>query len=238
MKTPPQAKLFVYLIMLTKSRFKFSKLYFPGLISLIFLPLICVIYLWNDGKFQKIGVMNVVIFNTDDLQQIPKTESFNIEKIRKYQIINFTGNPDSDVNKEIKISNLIQQLSRKRDFSNGICISFGKHAKYKDFINVLDAGYHSSDTDIITLPYNDKIFIWKHKAYVYINYLKTDDGGIYFKSKLSFYDMFMLKWKKFVADIKLLTPYWPSGIIFLLMIGLIIAKKRYYFFNNSVSTHN
>ncbi len=38
---------------------KFHKLYFPGLISLVFLPVMCIYYLIDNGAFHRYRVMDV-----------------------------------------------------------------------------------------------------------------------------------------------------------------------------------
>jgi hypothetical protein len=225
--------------MLTKSRLKFSKLYFPGLISLVLLPLICIIRLYDDGRFQKIGIMNIITANTESWKDWQKHSHLPaIESLRHYQFIQFTGNDDSDAFKQIKLTRLVCDLAAKKDLKNGICILFGKKSKYKDFVGAINTGFTSGDTDMAPLPYNDKIFIVKQKHYVQQNEDLKGGDAIYYSPKPSFYDTLISKWKKNTADVKILLPYWPSGIVFLLMIGLIVTKRRYYFINRSISTHD
>jgi len=184
-------------------------------------------------------MMNITTANTESWKDWQKHLHLPaIESLRNYQFIQFTGNDDSDAFKQIKLTRLVHNLVTKKDLKNGICILFGKKSKYKDFVGAINTGYTSGDTDMATLPYNDKIFILRNKHYVQHNAPPIDDGPIYYRPKLSFYDMLISKWKKNIADLKLLLPYWPSGIVFLLMIGLIVTKKRYYFINKPISTHH
>ena len=141
---------------------KFHKLYFPGLISLVFLPLMCIWYFMSQDVFHKYGIMEVAWMPKSDLNKYVSSygKKFNVETFRKYERITLSGNLDKDDVSLNNLKRLLIQLSAKNDTLNGIKVSFGKHATYEELVNVLDICYQKDKDDLFMIaPTGAELFI-------------------------------------------------------------------------------
>ena len=141
---------------------KFSKLYFPGLISLVCLPILCICYFENHNVFQKYGAMVIVTADKESLEKWSELsgKNHNVELFRRYKDVSFSGRFAADKITLDKISLLIRQLITENDTVNGIRVSFGDHATYAEFVSVLDVCYQLINHHLGFVPYEGKILIW------------------------------------------------------------------------------
>jgi hypothetical protein len=217
---------------------RFHKLYFPGLISSICLPILCVCYLESHNLFQKYGAMVIVAADKKSLEKWSELsgKNHNVELFRRYKDVGFSGRFAADKIKLDEISLLISQLTTTNDTINGIRVSFGNHATYAEFVSVLDVCYQSINHHLGFVPYEGKILIWHLPAlnpellrkgknldndHVFIDNILPEKA----KKTLSVPE-------KFVADLntiyKTLIEFWPSVLTFILMIGFAVFKSRRY----------
>jgi len=66
---------------------KFHNLYFPGLISLVFLPILCIAYFVNHNSFQKYSAMPISTADKKSLDEMSKMSgrNFHVYRFRKYE---------------------------------------------------------------------------------------------------------------------------------------------------------
>jgi hypothetical protein len=217
------------------NRPKFHKLYFPGLISLVFLPVMCICYLIRNNIFHKYHAMTVAWESKESLKEWMKFshKKINIETFRNYQNLSLTGNPNHDMTEQIEMKTLIKQLIHKTDTLNGVCISFGSHTRYDEIIDVLDIcyQYQAGNDRFNFVPYNNKVLMYymapiKGEKMDYACLLCND--VLYIKPKEPFISIEKIK-AGMVEAYKLVLEYWPSIIIFMLMLGFTVYKTRRYF---------
>ncbi len=215
------------------SRPKFHKLYFPGLISLVFLPLMCIYYLIDNGAFHRYRVMDVSWENKESLHDCSKYENkkIDVEAFLKYKKLSLTGNVNHDASDIKKVSTLIRQLENNSDTLNGIKVSLGNHANYADLVEVLDICYRNESKNITGMPYDNQIFIWFIKSVKQTSLPDLDKGGYNEMKNFQILgdDTTLTKFQRFLTTIsKYLVPFWPCALIFILMLYFTFSKKIRY----------
>jgi hypothetical protein len=213
-----------------RSRSKFSKFYFPGLISLICLPLLCIGYFAYGNYFQKIGVIGVTWYDTNGFNEMAKYTHMKIDinTFRKYTILSFNGDVKHSEFEMKRLNELVSSLSRKKDSVNAIKITYERGAVYKDFVSAVDAGHQYGEKNIGTLLYNNEIYIYYHKPPKNTTATTIDNGPITIKQPAVFFSMQRLRLAMSQLCQNLL-DLWPSAIAFIAMVGFAISKKRYYY---------
>ena len=220
------------------NRPKFSKIYFPGLISLVFLPLMCIWYLVNNNSFQKYTAMQVIWLNNTGLREWEKRQSkfsntpkmSNILTFRRYTELTLTGNTIQDISLLNKLTALLKEIAIKNDTINGISVTFGNHAKYNDVVNVLDVCNQNEDSQFVFMAINDKILMF-HIApdtrRIEIPLVSFGNDIIISKSKSPIISLEKIN-SGLRSLYKILIDFWPSVLAFILMLSFIILKKRRY----------
>src|ERR1700744_591099 len=208
----------------TKAPYKYNKFYFPGIISLVILPLLCVVYLFKDKMLPKYGVLKITTYNE---KEVANTYSLpvdmkDINSYRKYYDVSFTGNPGHDAEEHARLKMLLKQLNTKVDMVNGIRVTLNTHAKYKDMVAVFDDSYQNDKRTTGIAMVNNKIFIYQPGTIKPSNFNIPPCGGIvhFLPSPQPL---------TFSQKIQQLYRFWPSAIVFVAMIGFAISRKRYYF---------
>lgn len=145
----------------TKSRSKFSKFYFPGMISLVCIPLLC-IYLFFCKKSQQLGRLEFITISKQELLEsnklrYPIYSIFTAKRI--YSDLVFSGNQmhDDNVRKDLQLT--IKQLITKKDTINGVIAELGTHSKYADLVNIVDLCHRPENHNIVFAFYNDRFYI-------------------------------------------------------------------------------
>jgi hypothetical protein len=120
-----------------KMRKQRKKLYYSaGLISIILLPIFCLIYLNNINAFKKFGSIDISLPDKEF-----RKDNVNLKRYlnsKKYFIINLTGDNKTD---ELKLKNaniLIKKIILSKDSIQGVKFNFGKKSEYWTFIKILD----------------------------------------------------------------------------------------------------
>ncbi len=145
------------------SRPKFAKFYFPGLISLVMLPLLCVGYIYYE--------LLPKYFITDDSSEkfdypagsIYAYPGKNVYKNRKFKSFKIDG--DTHVNDQIakKTSLLIEDLISKKDTINGISVRLGTHSKYGDLVRLISICYEHEQPDFYFRLIDDELIMYYYK---------------------------------------------------------------------------
>jgi hypothetical protein len=116
------------------------RLFYPsGIISLIFLPILCIWYLKTNIKAQPLYAMDVAVYNSSDIGNDPISRSFKeIPSLRTYQLYVFTGVDEIDLQSLNKAKQHIRQLIKTNDTTKGIVFQFGNHSKYWNWVKAID----------------------------------------------------------------------------------------------------
>ena len=215
--------------MLTKARSKLSKLYFPGLISLMFLPMLCIIYLLNDGSLQRNYRMELLTYDARNWKYWIglSSEKNDIETYRKYTQVYFTGNPAYDAVEHVKLTDLLKRLNQTKDVINGISILYGPHAKYNELVSGIDDAYQSNN-DLSVLLYHNKVLIWNYVPIKVSASMIPPCGGLHFTNQTSVPLDISEKIYNELLD------FWPSVLAFIAMLWFSFSKKRYYLLRTTV----
>ena len=116
--------------------------YVPGLISLVFIPLFCLVYFYNINAFKVYGSLDISLVSDKE-----EFEKYKIKDLRKYKDFIFNGEKTQELKlqelklQELKLQELkffVRDLVRKYDTINGAKIHFGLKTDYNTFVNVID----------------------------------------------------------------------------------------------------
>jgi hypothetical protein len=130
-----------------------KKIYYSaGLISIIMLPILCVIYLKNNDAFVNYGSIELETWNGKDFE--PEITKFLNSK--KFTVVTLTGNINSDKTKLNDAEQKIKRLIISKDSINGIKFHFEKKSEYWTFVKVLDI--LESEKARFYVPYKNDIW--------------------------------------------------------------------------------
>lgn len=113
-------------------RLKRKKIFYvPGMISLIFIPLVCFYHFYKTDAFKVYyGIeLSVPVGN--------EFEEYKVLSLRKYKVFNFDGS-HSEKKKLNEMKLYLRKLRIEKDTVNGIKIHFGSKSYYQTFITSLD----------------------------------------------------------------------------------------------------
>lgn len=108
--------------------------YRPGMISLVFIPLLCLYYFYKNDVFKEFRCFQVIGFVEKD----KFINEYKIPTLRKYKELNFNNSLVFENGILNKLQADLRQLKKKNDTINGIKIHFGKKTDYAVFVKVLD----------------------------------------------------------------------------------------------------
>jgi hypothetical protein len=221
-------QLKVTLINVSMIRPEFHKIYFPGLISVVCLLLMCIGYFAYEGRLEQLTALPVVWADEHGTSHFLKTD---VNKFRKYDNEFLTGNKSHDslvlADFEIKV----RTLNSTTDTSKAYSITFSNHANYNEIVKTIDVCENSGSNDIGFVLCKDKALIWKAAPYhppknsITIDNagLLADDTIIIPPPKPTEYDKVIIKLTEVCNEVVL---FWPSIIVLLIMIGLSISRRR------------
>jgi hypothetical protein len=198
-----------------------KKIYYSaGLISIILLPIICILHLKSIDAFTHYGVMNFQMWDGKE-ENIGTKGISEFLNSKKYTIVNLTGNNNSDKTKLNIAEKNVRKLILSNDSVSGIKFHFGEKSEYWTFIRVLDI--LANEKAKFYVPYKDDIWFTnpkprkinknlKHIKPIYCGY-----RPYYINESES------IKW----GEIKeIVSKYYLSIIAYLLM--LVFTIKRIY----------
>jgi hypothetical protein len=114
---------------------KHKKIYYSaGLISILMLPVLCIIYLNNINAFTHYGGIDLFLWNGKD----SKEETTKFLNSKTFTVVNLTGNLESDISKLRIAQKNVKKIISTKDSIKGIKFHFEKKAEYWSYIRVLD----------------------------------------------------------------------------------------------------
>jgi hypothetical protein len=106
---------------------KHKKIYYsPGLISIIMLPVLCIIYLNNINALTHYGAIDLFLWNGKDF----KEETTKFLNSKTFTVVNITGNLESDISKLKIAQKNVKKIISTKDSIKGIKFHFEKKAQY------------------------------------------------------------------------------------------------------------
>ena len=115
-----------------------KKIYYSaGLISIILLPIMCILHLKSIDAFTHYGVMNFQMWDGKE-ENIGTKGITKFLNLKKYTIINLTGDNNSDKTKLNIAEKNVRKLILTNDTNCGIKFHFGEKSEYWTFVRVLD----------------------------------------------------------------------------------------------------
>lgn len=111
-----------------------KKYYLAGLISIIMLPIMCIIYLKHIDAFTTYGSLSLSVWNGTDF----KEETTNFLNSKKFAVVNITGDLGSDTAKLKIAQESVKQIILTKDSIKGIKFHFEKKSQYWSYIRVID----------------------------------------------------------------------------------------------------
>ena len=135
--------------------------YTGGLISLIFLPIVCLLYVQKSNSFKKYYAFDVIRFNDEWFRNYPEYK-FKFPPDRHFQIVEISGN-EIKANMQLDhTKTLIRKMILQKDSLNGIIIRFTDNTKYWSFVKALDI----CKTENITTYalYYDDLYIYEQPS--------------------------------------------------------------------------
>ncbi|MNS22533.1 hypothetical protein D3C86_748560 [compost metagenome] len=137
--------------MIEKRKKRKKIFYVPGMISLVLIPLICMVYFCTTDAFVEKGCIDVS-FPSDSLMI---KQFLSVE--RKYKVYSFNS---SEISESADLSNLqlgLRKMKRENDTINGIKIHLGNNMDYEVYVRILDI--LSIEQMPNYLQYNDDFFV-------------------------------------------------------------------------------
>jgi hypothetical protein len=117
-----------------------KKLYYTsGLISLLLLPILCVLYLQKTKVFEPEYVIGLNMWTPEQAKNWREQgRNFDIHPQRNYVNIDLTGNEKEDKTKLDFIQLQMRDLLKNKDTVSGIHIVFGNQSKYLTLVETLN----------------------------------------------------------------------------------------------------
>jgi hypothetical protein len=203
-----------------------KKIYYSaGLISIILLPIICILHLKSIDAFTHYGVMNIYIWDGKE-ENIGTKGITKFLNSKKYTIVDLTGDNNSDKTKLNIAEKNVRKLILTNDTISGIKFHFGEKSQYWAFIRVLDI--LAIEKAKFYVPYKNDIWFTNpkpRKINKNLKHIETWDCGYkpnYINESES------IKWSEIKAIIE---KYYLPIIAYFLM--LIFTIKRIYKLNRA-----
>lgn len=117
--------------MISKREKRKKIFYVPGIISLVFIPLLCLYYFYKIDAFKVYRSIELYVPVGNEF------EDYRVLTLRKYKVFNFDGSHlENNRLKEMRL--YLRKLKIEKDTINGIKIHFGVKSNYQTFITSLD----------------------------------------------------------------------------------------------------
>lgn len=207
--------------------------YFPGLISLVLLPLLCCIYVQNEFQKRNYRLIEVNWWNPSWKENMPKgLYPFEIYPTRNYLTINLST---ENLEKGKQLATFQQNLKKlilTKDTTNGLHVIFSKWSTYGDFIAILNI-LQKEKAIIYVLKDND---VWVFNFYPRQIDSPTANvpelcgtGKIRYQEVLPFVQennfISRLQISGLVSELKLLIKVWPVLVLFGVLVVLTLTNN-------------
>lgn len=199
--------------------------YSAGLISILLLPLFCILYLKNIDAFTHYGVMNVYMWDGKETDFETKGITTFLNS-KKYTIVNLTGDNNSD-NRKLNIAEKnVRKLILSNDTISGIKFHFGNKSKYWTYIRVLDI--LAIEKAKFYVPYKNDIWFTNPKPRKIDKNLKPIEPMYCGYRPIYINESESIKWNEIKEIVK---KYYLPLIVYILM--LIFTIKKIYKLNRT-----
>lgn len=206
----------------------FNRLYFPGMISIVCLPLLCIGYFAYRTGFKQLAMLDVV-WSTD-----ASIKSWNDHFATKININDFKDYPQYIINEDAfnnqkvlsKVKALCREVIRKKEYGKGVTVNFADESEYRDLINVIDAGYNLKE--ITYILYNNSIIFTLTKPYKVKNVPNLGNDMVFMCDAGDFHSFtsdFLLPITNKITQYS--KEFWPSIIAFLMMMFFSIKRRKF-----------
>ena len=185
----------------------------------------CIGYFLYEGQLSKRAMMNVACLDDASIKMLNKNGAkIRISDYDKFTVLVFSNNPMQNANNLKKLVMECKALIGAHAYGKGITVKFEDNATYKDWVDVLDAGYGL--TAMGFAPYKNKIYFFLPKplparkenslfcgtkAWVWTDSIATEEQS-FFAKMLGILEPFL--------------RFWPSLIALILMVFFAIRKRR------------
>lgn len=133
-------------------------IYYPsGIITLVLLPVFCLVYMSKHDLFTPANKMEITFWSPDLPKTLFKGTKQSILSKRKYFQINLDGKNDADDQIRLDFARLqIREMLKAKSFTDGVDFHFGVKAKYWTFVKALDICQVENVPSF--LPYKDDLY--------------------------------------------------------------------------------
>lgn len=201
--------------------------YRPGMISLVFIPLLCLYFFYKNDSFK---VYSLFSFGFIEESVFVKK---NIPNIRKYKEFNFNNSELIEQNKLSELQVSLRKLKKNNDTINGFKIHFGEKANYAVFFEVLEI--LTIEDMPIYLPYKNDIWVIippaRKPSKQNVEILHTICGGVIISKEEELKMEEEIERREFQLMITNIKKYWILffgyfGIVLLNVFALIKFNRR------------
>jgi hypothetical protein len=127
-------------------------IYRPGMISLVFIPLLCLWFFCKKDSFKVYGALDVDLVSDKE-----NFDEYKIPTLRKYRVFNFNGSELTEKQKLKELKFFLRKLVIDKDTVIGIRTHFGLKTHFGVFVSVLDI--LNTEKAPTFAPYKDDIYI-------------------------------------------------------------------------------
>ncbi|MBB2146885.1 hypothetical protein GM921_15380 [Pedobacter sp. LMG 31464] len=120
-----------------------KKLLYPtGIISLVFLPILCIWNLDKQKAFEKLGAMDVAYMYHKQKTDTSYSNFYKLSQgFRSYTDIEFSGDNNNDKSKLQYAQFEIERIINSKDTLKGIHFKFTEKAKYWNFVKAIEISH-------------------------------------------------------------------------------------------------
>jgi len=187
------------------------KIYFPGLISLVLLPLLFVCFLFGKGQLTQLYQMRVCYYNKGLIDYWAKAQHkppVYPDAFRHYKKVILAGNEQQNDLFLKDVSDQVKRIQVSADTVNGYQIQFSDKARYADVVKALDLFEKEQCNYII---YNGDVYLFWVKPLAATVMRSIDNMGLLFD------DILIVKprptfLEKFERYLTIVRPFWPCLI--------------------------
>jgi len=199
-------------------------IYPPGIISLVFLPVFCLFFLYQHKAFVHQGYIDVTMWSPYWNKISPKEYQVKFPPDRDYLTINLDGN-DAANKTRLDFARLeIREMLNSKDTHKGVRFHFGKTSKYWSYVQAYDIcqvegvpGYAQYQDDIYAVYVKPKIYDQVNSVGLL--------GNDLIMLPPSPEELNRRMWDERLQFIgKIAKAFWPIGIAFLTMTFFAVRK--------------
>jgi hypothetical protein len=199
-------------------------IYLPGMISLVLLPVACLIFLNMHGPSAGLNRMDIVLWSPDMVKLFPEDYRY-YPTHRKYVNITLDGDDEQNKARLVFARSEVTGILQAKDTVRGVNIHFTDKSKYWAYVNAWDIclsqgiqNYRAYNNDF-SIIYGRFRKIHTTPAPMIITPINIDSGMDYYSAEY----IWKQKKKAFALALKI---FWAPFIVFLLMTFFALKKLR------------